>query len=143
MGEMEMKQKETNYTGILELALETAGRLGIRVKDPALILKNMKPKIGITTILSNEDYTLWVDKHYIAYNEKAKAEVVYIFADQEHINEELRSVISRIKADKNSRAVKTLLSVKEQLLTASAAMNKSGDGFYLFEDGGRSFEGQA
>jgi uncharacterized protein YfcZ (UPF0381/DUF406 family) len=103
----------------------------------------MKPKIGITTILSNEDYTLWVDKHYIAYNEKSKPEVVYVFADEEHINEELRSVISRMKTVISPCALNTLLSVREQLQTASTAMNKSDNGLYFFENGGQRFEGQA
>jgi len=108
-----------NHEDILELARETADRLGIRIKDPALVLNNMKPAIGITTILYNEDFTLWIDKRYIAYGDNFKPEIVYVFADEEHVSEELRSVIGRIKTEKSPNALKTLTSVKEQLQLAS------------------------
>ena len=121
-------------TEILGIAQEVAGRLGIRIKDPALVLRNMKPKTGITTILDNEVFILWIDKHYVAYNERSKPEIVYVFADEEHVNEELRSVISRIKVEKSAYVLKTLNSVKSQLYIAEAAMRKSGSGVYFFKE---------
>jgi mRNA interferase MazF len=122
-----------SHTDILELAREVAAWLGIRIKDPALVLRNMKPSTGITTILYNEDYTLWIDKRYIAYSDNAKPEIVYVFTDTEHVKEELRSVIGRIKTEKSPYTLKTLTSVKEQLQLAGAGIGKSGDGLCFFE----------
>ena len=119
-----------NHVDILDLARETAGRLGIRMIDPALVLKNMKPKIGITTILRSEDYIMWIDKHYIAYGESFKPEVVYVFTDEEHVSEELRSVIHMIQQEKSAYNLKTLLSIKKQLQQAAKA--KPDDGLYFF-----------
>jgi len=123
-----------SYTDILEVARVTAGRLGIRIKDPALVLQNMKSKTGITTILYNKDYTLWIDKHYIAYSDNFKPGIVYVFADEEHVGEELRSVIGRIRSEKSPYALKTLMSVKQQLELARAAMRQSDSGLYFFEE---------
>jgi len=120
------------YTDILEIARKTAVRLGIRIKDPALVLSNMKPFIGVTTILYNRDFTLWIDKHYIAYSDNFKPEVVYVFADEEHIGEELRSVVGRIKREKSPYALQTLMSVKRQLQLAGAAMRLSDNRLYFF-----------
>ena len=120
------------HTEILALAQKTAERLGIRIKDPALVLNNMKPKTGIATIQYNEDFTLWIDKHYIAYSENLKPEIIYVYVDSEHISEELRSVIGRIKTEKSAYTLKTLISVKEQLQLADKNMSQSGNGFYLF-----------
>ena len=121
-----------SHEDILELARVTAKLLGIRIKDPVLVLSGMKPKIGIITILYNKKFTLWIDRHYIAYGDNFKPEVVYVFADTEHISEELRSVIRRMKKEKSPYAMKTLTSVKEQLQLAGASMNKSGNGLYFF-----------
>ena len=120
-------------TDVLAIAQKTAERLGIRIKDPALVLSNMKPKIGITTILYSKVFTLWIDKHYIAYNENFKSEIVYVFVDEEHVSEELRSVINRFKGKKSSYA-KTLFSVKKQLQIAEADMKESGNGVYFFDE---------
>jgi hypothetical protein len=122
-----------NHEDILELARATANRLGIPISDPALVLSNMKPPTGITSILYKGDFTLWVDKHYIAYGNDRKPEVVYVFADKEHISEELRSVIERMKKEKSPYGMKTLLSIREQLQLANAAIKKSGNGLYFFE----------
>jgi hypothetical protein len=122
-----------NHEDISELARVTANRLGIPISDPALVLSNMKPPTGITSILYKGNFTLWVDKHYIAYGNDRKPEVVYVFADREHIGEELRSVIERMKKEKSPYGMKTLLSIKEQLQLASTAMKKSGNRLYFFE----------
>jgi hypothetical protein len=122
-----------NHAAVLELARETAGQLGIRVEDPALVLRNMKRKIGITTILWNETFTIWVDRHYIAYSDSLKPGVVYVYADAEHVEEEFRSVIGLIKNEKSPYSLKTLESIKEQLKLAAAGMRKSEAGFYVFE----------
>ena len=120
------------HADILELARETGARLGISIKDPALILRNMKPKFGITTILRSKDYILWIDRHYIAYSDNFKPEVVYVFADEEHVSEELRSVIKMIEQEKSPYNRKTLLSVKKQLQLAGTAIRKSNNGLYFF-----------
>ena len=73
------------------------------------------------------------NKH-IAYNEQTSPEIVYVFVDEEHIGEELRSVVGRFKGEKSFYAVKTLVSIKKQLHLAGAAMRASGDGFYLFDE---------
>ena len=122
-----------NHADILELAQATAKRLGIRVENTALVLKNMKPRVGIATILCNKNYTLWVDRHYVAYADNSKPEIVYVFADEDHISEELRSVCKRITNEKSDYALKTLMSAKEQLLLAEANMSKSGDGRFIFD----------
>ena len=121
------------HEDILELARKIAARLGIRIKNSALILKNMKPKTGIATFLYNEDFILWIDKHYIAYSDKCLPEIVYVFADREHVSEELRSVCKRLRNVKSLFEKETLLSVKQQLQLASAAMSKSGSGLYFIE----------
>jgi hypothetical protein len=129
-----MTHTKMPHEDILELARAVAGQLGIRITDPALVLANLIPKTGITTILYNEDYILWIDKHYIAYGHNFKPEVVYVFADKEHVSEELRSVIGMMKTEKSPYQLKTLLSIKQQLQFASAGMSKSGNGlFYFFE----------
>ena len=122
------------YTDVLATAQKTAEQLGIKIKNTELVLKNMKHKIGVTTILQNEGFILWIDKHYIAYNEKTEPEIVYVFVDREHIGEELRSVIGRFKSEKSSYALKTLLSVKKQLHIAGTAMRESGDDVYFFDE---------
>jgi hypothetical protein len=122
-----------NHENILELARVTADRLGIPINDPALVLSNMKPSTGITSILYKGDLVLWVDKHYVAYGSNRKPEVVYIYADAEHVREELLSVLERMKKEKSPYYMKTLMSVKEQLQLANEAIKKSGNGLYLFE----------
>jgi DNA-binding Lrp family transcriptional regulator len=122
------------YSDILELATATAAKLGIRITNPALIIKNLTPAIGVTTILWNEDYTLWVDKHYIAYGRNRNPEILYLFTDMEHVDEELRSVCARVKGEKSPYVRQTLTSVKDQLRLAGAAMSKSGGGLYFFEE---------
>ena len=122
-----------NHADILELAQATAKRIGIRIENPTLVLENMKPRVGIATILCNNNYSLWIDRHYIAYADVSKPEIVYVFADEEHISEELRSVCKRIRNEKSDYALKTLMSAKEQLLLAEANMNKSGDGLFIFD----------
>ena len=123
-----------NYTDILKIAEATAVRLGIRIKDSDLILQNMKPKPGIVTILYSDDFTLWVDKHYIAYGDNSKPEIVYVFTDEVHAHEELRSVDVMMRYAKSTYQWKTLASVKEQLQTAAASMKKYGNGLYFFEE---------
>ena len=120
------------YADILELAQETGAQLGIRLKNPALVLRNMKPKTGITTILYNKDYILWIDKHYIAYSNNFYLGVVYVFADKEHVSEELPLVIKMINQEKSPSNRKTLLSVKKQLQLAETAMRESDSRLYFF-----------
>jgi hypothetical protein len=127
------------HADILELAQKVAGRLGIRINDPALVLSNMKPKTGITTKLYNKGFTLWIDKHYIAYCDNFKPDVVYVFCDEEHVTEEFRSVIKMIKTEKSPYHLKTLNSIKEQLHLAAIAISQSGNGLYFFADRGSDY----
>ena len=122
-----------NHVDILKLAQETAVKLGIRIDDPALVLENMMPRIGTATVFSNEDYTLWIDRHYIAYTYNFKPEIVYVFTDKVHVSEELRSVCKRMKSEKSVNGLKTLMSVKTQLQLAEANMRESGNERYFFD----------
>jgi hypothetical protein len=122
-----------NHVDILKLAQETAVKLGIRIDDPALVLENMMPRIGTATVFSNEDYSLWIDRHYIAYTINFKPEIVYVFTDKVHVSEELRSVCKRMKFEKSANGLKTLMSVKAQLQLAEAGMRESGDERYFFD----------
>ena len=129
-----MARAEMPHENILTIAQKIAARLVIKINDPAIILANMKPKTAAVTILYNEDFTLWIDKHYIAYGDNFKPEVVYVFTDKEHISEELRSVCQRLKIEKSLYELKTLMSVKEQLELAQTAMRQSDSRLFFFEE---------
>jgi hypothetical protein len=121
-----MKKKKTKknypYDVVMKVAQETADVLGIMINDPASIMENMTSIVPMPTILENWKYTLWIDKHYIAYAHNFKPEVSYVIVGRGHILEELRSVCKRLQDNESSVM---LASIKSQLEFAKIALAES------------------
>lgn len=66
--------------------------LRIRIQCPQLVLDKMKSRTAVTSILWNEEWVLWIDRHYIAFSKMSSSEVVYLMVDTERIGEEMRNV---------------------------------------------------
>lgn len=122
-----------NLDEILALGQRAAKHLGIRIQYPQFVLDKMKPSVSVTTILHNEEWMLWIDRHYIAFSKLTSPEVVYVMADINHVKEELRGIKDLIQAEQSPTHVQTLLSVKKQLELARSAMKQSGEQSYIFD----------
>jgi len=122
-----------NDSEILSVAEKLAASLDVIVEDKQAILKNMrKTNCPTITILSNGNYTLWIDKYYIAYSKDGKPDVRYVFVSQHHVSEELTEICNMLKDCEPSDYI-TLSGIREQMREALKSMAASGEDFYLAE----------
>jgi hypothetical protein len=111
-----------NSDEIMSLAAFIAEKLHIKIKNKEQIEKELSKSKGETTILTNEHFTLWIDRYYIAYSSDLEPQVYYAYLTKEHIKEELRCILWQLKTVIDPYQIKTLLSIKRQFLAAQALL---------------------
>lgn len=119
----------TDY--VLDVAVEAASRLGLRVSNPQKILEKMNEEIPAATILYDNEHMLWVDRHYIAYSERDGMEVSYIYLSRRHIREELPELTQLLDGCAAFEDYVFYTSLAEQMQAAREIMKITGRDYYL------------
>lgn len=111
---------------LLSLAVKTAKHLGITEIDTVMIARNMKRRFCVTSIFSNSNYTLWVDKYYIAYCNNETQHLTYVMLDRKHIKEELSEITALLKVETAPKQFDMLVCIRQQMENAWLIMKRSG-----------------
>ena len=74
---------------VWRLALSISKRLGMTILDEKRLLDRLHE--NQITVYRKQDYTLWVDRHYIAVAPYAVDDVTYLYLTRHHITEELKT----------------------------------------------------
>lgn len=111
---------------VLDVAVEAASRLGLRVNDPLKILEKMNEPIPAATILYDSDHMLWIDRHYIACGERDGRDVDYIYLARQHIREELPEILQLCENCAALEDYEFFTGLAEQMRAAQKAMRAAG-----------------
>jgi hypothetical protein len=117
---------------VLGLAEDTAGKVGIIIKNQEAILKRMYSSKFSTTILCNEKYTLWIDKDYIAYSDNDDTDVWYKYITLKHINESFVDISQMLDESLEPDDKHMQSGIQKQMCEALHAMADSKSVYYIF-----------
>lgn len=118
---------------VINLAADVAKLIGIRMISPDLIRKQMNDVFPTATILHTQDYTLWIDAHYIAVDWTGLHGVLYIYISRRHVAEELWDVIKLRERSENLADYRLYDNIANQLISAQKHMAATGTDYYLNE----------
>jgi len=74
---------------VWRLALSISKRLGMTILDEKRLLDRLRE--NQITVYRGKDYTLWIERHYIAVAPYAVDDVTYLYLTRHHITEELKT----------------------------------------------------
>lgn len=74
---------------VCKLALSISERLGLIVSEPEKLLERVRQ--DQIAMYLGQDYTLWVNRHYIAVVPYGINDVTYLYVTRHHITEETRT----------------------------------------------------
>ena len=124
-----IETEELSPHEVFGIALRIAVRHHLRRPNYSAMIREARGKFPQPLVLKNENGTLWLDLHYVAYQLSGHADVKYVYITYHHITEECLSYTAATKA--RGKKIRLPSDIARQFQSAKKQMRDSGTGFWI------------
>ena len=114
---------------IIKLSIRVADTLGIKLPDEDYLMQKLNLQNPVATIVKENNYSLWIDRYYVAYSHEDEVDIHYVYLTRHHISEECNSY-QEASLDRNND-IRLPKQIEKQFRNALMQMKKQQQKTYV------------